>query len=513
MCALPGWGRPTQQNRALDIKNGGGVTGVRGASVKCDSSHQRPVKKLKKPYNLSDKSDFNWSLDQFHLTVYKQQWDDAFSLLPSVIIPAAPFLSLELLWQVTDVIARNIPSLTADDRKKFRSILNGMKLKPSGFFDVSSQDLTEAMDSDVDELLQMIEDIQMQRLPPSQGIEIYIGKHFKALSDGFCGLVHYHCWKSSLLNVTSSSQPLEDNSCSVNMCEYQGTANTSKKLVKVAHFFLKKAFISLSEPCDWFMLQFLELEKELFGLESAVSALKQYKNYPYHGPVHHLAYQFYKKFVPRSIEEQLMELEFISKAYPYDALVLEEVNLYLHSLEHGGPALERAMMWMRSTMSDSDQESSDNCPSPSLLDNSCLLKTTGKAEVLMRCLLLLIRMLNHQGFTWNLKPWEKLTQVLSKFYQAWIRCWSCVTCIKIRKKVQRIASLVMPLWKCFVWKEPPVILPLEVARILAHHMFAAFIFSNGEYCRTDTISSPITCRLLHTVWLPLCMMFLLWLWG
>ncbi|MPC45604.1 hypothetical protein E2C01_039308 [Portunus trituberculatus] len=55
----------------------------------------------------------------------------------------------------------------------------------------------------------MIEDIQMQRLPPSQGIEIYIGKHFKALSDGFCGLVHYHCWKSSLLNVTSSSQPLE----------------------------------------------------------------------------------------------------------------------------------------------------------------------------------------------------------------------------------------------------------------------------------------------------------------
>ncbi|MPC64291.1 hypothetical protein E2C01_058403 [Portunus trituberculatus] len=115
------------------------------------------------------------------------------------------------------------------------------------------------------------------------------------------------------------------------MCEYQGTANTSKKLVKVAHFFLKKAFISLSEPCDWFMLQFLELEKELFGLESAVSALKQYKNYPYHGPVHHLAYQFYKKFVPRSIEEQLMELEFISKAYPYDALVLEEVNLYLHS--------------------------------------------------------------------------------------------------------------------------------------------------------------------------------------
>ncbi|MPC40496.1 hypothetical protein E2C01_034056 [Portunus trituberculatus] len=62
-------------------------------------------------------------------------------------------------WQrgishVTDVIARNIPSLTADDRKKFRSILNGMKLKPSGFFDVSSQDLTEAMDSDVDELLQ-----------------------------------------------------------------------------------------------------------------------------------------------------------------------------------------------------------------------------------------------------------------------------------------------------------------------------------------------------------------------
>ena len=37
------------------------------------------------------------------------------------------------------------------------------------FLGILSQDLPEATDRDVDELLQMIEDIQNQRLPPAQG--------------------------------------------------------------------------------------------------------------------------------------------------------------------------------------------------------------------------------------------------------------------------------------------------------------------------------------------------------
>ncbi|KAK8388249.1 hypothetical protein O3P69_020263 [Scylla paramamosain] len=108
----------------------------------------------------------------------------------------------------------------------------------------------------------------------------------------------------------------------------------------------------------------------------------------------------------------------ISRACPDDPMVLEQVNLYLHSLEHRGPALERAVMWMRSAESDSGQESSDECPGPT--NASCTLRTTGKMEVLMRCLSLLVAMLDYPAHTWDLQRWQKLTQVLTKFYQAWV---------------------------------------------------------------------------------------------
>ncbi|KAK8381637.1 hypothetical protein O3P69_018621 [Scylla paramamosain] len=212
-----------------------------------------------------------------------------------------------------------------------------------------------------------------------------------------------------------------DDFCSVSICGSQGTGNTDKKeIVRTAHSFLKKAFNGLIEPCDWFMLQFLELEKELYGQESAISVLERYKSDPCHAPAHHLAYHFYKNLVPGSVMEQLMELEHICRACPKDPLVLEQVNLYLDSLEHGGPAQERAMMWMRSGESDTGQESSDECP-PGPANASCTLKTTGKVEVLMRCLMLLVAMLHYPAHTWDLQPWQKLTQVLTKFYQAWVR--------------------------------------------------------------------------------------------
>ncbi|XP_063842398.1 uncharacterized protein LOC135090064 isoform X2 [Scylla paramamosain] len=115
----------------------------------------------------------------------------------------------------------------------------------------------------------------------------------------------------------------------------------------------------------------------------------------------------------------LTTLRCISRACPDNPMVLEQVNLYLHSLEHGGPALERAVMWMRSAESDSGQESSDECPGPT--NASCTLRTTGKMEVLMRCLSLLVAMLDYPAHTWDLQRWQKLTQVLTKFYQAWVQ--------------------------------------------------------------------------------------------
>ncbi|XP_063845531.1 uncharacterized protein LOC135091650 isoform X2 [Scylla paramamosain] len=457
--------------------------------VLSDSSHHEQVKKPNKSYYLRDKKNFRWSLELLHTAVCEHRWDDAFRLLPCVITHTVPHLSLEFLWRVTDVITRNVPSLSVNDRKKFRSILHGMKLKTSMFLDILSQDLGEATDRDADELLQMIEDIQNQRQPPAQGIETRTGKRFKALSDGYIGLVHYHRWKSSLLNAMSFSQALDDDSCLVSICESQGTANTSKnEIARTAHWFLKKALSGLIEPCDWFMLQFLELEKELYGQESAISVLERYKSDPCRAPAHHLAYHFYKNLVPGSVMEQLVELECISRACPDDPLVLEEVNLYLHSLEHGGLALDRAMMWMRSAESDSGQESSDECPSPGPTDAFCTLKTTGKVEVLMRCLMLLVAMLDYPAHTWDLQPWQKLTQVLTKFYQAWVRCWFCLACRNTRKRIHRLAMTVVPLWKHFVWKEPPANLPLEQARVLFHHVFVAFIFNYNEEYMSHSLS-------------------------
>ncbi|XP_063845461.1 uncharacterized protein LOC135091623 isoform X2 [Scylla paramamosain] len=440
------------------------------------------------PSQFSNSNDFRWSLELLHTAIREHRWDDALRFLPCIITHTAPHLPLEFLLEVTDIITRNVPSLSVDDRKKFRSILHGMKLETSVFHDILSQDLAEATDRDADGLMQMIEDIQNQRQPPAQGIETRTDKRFKALSDGYIGLVHYHRWKSSLLNATAASLPLDDDFCSVSICGSQGTGNTDKKeIVRTAHSFLKKAFNGLNESCDWFMLQFLELEKELYGQESAISVLERYKSDPCHAPVHHLAYHFYKNLVPGSVMEQLMELEHISRACPKDPLVLEQVNLYLDSLEHGGPAQERAMMRMRSAESDTGQESSDECP-PGPANASCTLKTTGKVEVLMRCLMLLVAMLDYSTYTWDLQPWQKLTQVLTKFYQAWVRCWSCLACRNTRNRIHRLSMMVVPLWKHFVWKEPPATLPLEQARVLFHHVFAAFIFNYSEEYVSHSLS-------------------------
>ncbi|KAK8372937.1 hypothetical protein O3P69_020285 [Scylla paramamosain] len=157
------------------------------------------------PSQFTNSNDFRWSLELLHTAIREHRWDNAFRFLPCVITHTAPHLPLEFLLRVTDVITRNVPSLSVDDRKKFRSILHGMKLETSVFHDILSQDLAEATDRDADGLLQMIEDIQNQRQPPAQGIETRTDKRFKALSDGYIGLVHYHRWKSSLLNATAAS--------------------------------------------------------------------------------------------------------------------------------------------------------------------------------------------------------------------------------------------------------------------------------------------------------------------
>lgn len=57
----------------------------------------------------------------------------------------------------------------------------------------------------------MIEDIQNQKQPVTSTSDARINKRFKALSDGYVGLIHYNRWKNSTssLDAVSSSQPLD----------------------------------------------------------------------------------------------------------------------------------------------------------------------------------------------------------------------------------------------------------------------------------------------------------------
>ncbi|XP_063851366.1 uncharacterized protein LOC135094849 isoform X2 [Scylla paramamosain] len=215
--------------------------------VLSDSTHHGQVKKQ---YNLKEKTDFMWSLKLLHTAVWEHRWYDAFRLLLCVVTQAFPHLSLELLWKIMDVITRNVPSLSVDDRKKFRSILHGMQLKTPLYHDILSQDLPGATDRDADELLQMIEDIQNQRQPPAQGIETRMCIHSKAVSDG---QVHYYCQKSSLLNATSSSQPLDDE---------QHVSHPLSVLQASGHWQLSEESIGLIDLQRAFMRHFSLLAKK-----------------------------------------------------------------------------------------------------------------------------------------------------------------------------------------------------------------------------------------------------------
>ncbi|XP_063872930.1 uncharacterized protein LOC135107184 [Scylla paramamosain] len=125
-----------------------------------------------------------------------------------------------------------------------------MQLKTPLYHDILSQDLPGATDRDADELLQMIEDIQNQRQPPAQGIETRMCIHSKAVSDG---QVHYYCQKSSLLNATSSSQPLDDE---------QHVSHPLSVLQASGHWQLSEESIGLVDLQRAFMRHFSLLAKK-----------------------------------------------------------------------------------------------------------------------------------------------------------------------------------------------------------------------------------------------------------
>ncbi|KAG0711858.1 hypothetical protein GWK47_019716 [Chionoecetes opilio] len=128
------------------------------------------------------------------------------------------------------------------------------------------------------------------------------------------------------------SQPLDDLSqTQQSVFELQNPSWERKEKARTAHAYLRKALKGLDEPCEWFMLQFLEVEKELHGQDSAIRVLGEIHGEERRAPAHHLAYHFYRTLVPGSTQQQLTQLECIIKESPDDPLVVETVNLYLRT--------------------------------------------------------------------------------------------------------------------------------------------------------------------------------------
>ncbi|XP_050710428.1 uncharacterized protein LOC126995172 [Eriocheir sinensis] len=448
-------------------------------SAQNDQAHG---KRLQKSDSKVKKKHFRWALELLHTAVCGHRWEDALLMLPCVITQMAPHLPVDFLWRMTDVITRNIPGISEAERKKFWPLVHNMKVKPYMFLDILSQDLARATEKDTDELLQMIEDIQNHRL-----YNLSKGKRrFQALSDGYIGLIHYNRWKNSVAALSSSLKVDPDDdlfpSSFPESKEEVWSEMRRREIARKAHSILKKALSNLDEPCEWFMMQYLELEAHLNGQEAAVSALEKYKADPRRAPAHHLAHCFYKTFTPASTERQLVELEAICKKSPDDPLVVELVNLYLAGMDHGGPALERAMVFGSGGDSDSGLEDSDTPLSAAPSVVTCSLKSRGHVEALYRCLVLLVGLLDFEGHRWDLAPWQKLTEVLAKFYQAWVRCYTCLSCHNTRRRLHRLAETVVPLWRHSVWRPPPPLprtLTQAQAQVIVHHVFAAFIFGHA----------------------------------
>ncbi|KAG0717078.1 Aspartic and glutamic acid-rich protein [Chionoecetes opilio] len=131
----------------------------------------------------------------------------------------------------------------------------------------------------------------------------------------------------------------------------------------------------------------------------------------------------------------------------------------------------------------------ESCPAPGILggprpghamDAGRKQGSRWRVKVLYKSVMVLVATLDFPNRVWDLAPWQKLTQVMRHFYMAWLRCWSCWSCRSTRSRIHRLAGTIVPLWRHYVWRDPPSTLPLHKARVLFHHVFAAFIFGYSE---------------------------------
>ncbi|XP_042209989.1 uncharacterized protein LOC121857813 isoform X1 [Homarus americanus] len=446
---------------------------------------RRQKKQMNKPGLIMQTSDINGqNVSVFRLAVRalisaigEHRWDDAFKLLPCVVFRMARDVPFDFFWRITDVVTRNATGVSVCLRKQLLRDLCLMKVRAHEVvLDSLSQDLQTANDSDIDDLIEMLQDFRKQDY-------LIHGdkKRLKTISEGYNGQILYNRWKngqcqnelqlSELQDGTESNSHTSDTDWLI-VHEIFGNqeSTTGKKnqvLAKQAHFAMKNSISNLKEPCEWLMECYLHLENELYGTETAVNMLEVYKKKnPDHLPAHRLSYYYFKNYVPDSEENQLKELKEIARMCPDDPLVLELVDVILKNndqIECESQIQQRGR--------DSFLEKADTVE-----NHHCSLNSSKTVSALGTCLNLVTTMLEYKEFAWKLQPWQRLSYIIQRFYMAWIRCWKCSMCKKSRKLAYKVAERVTSLWRYCVWIPVSGLLSYEKAQVIFHHAYAAHVF-------------------------------------
>ncbi|XP_027212877.2 uro-adherence factor A [Penaeus vannamei] len=435
---------------------------------------------------------YRWLQSALNSAVGEHRWEDAFKLLPCLILQRCYNVSSDFLWRMMSIITKNAKEIPDGMRK---SLSRDFFLLPTKtiivVLDTLAEELETATDERIDEILQMLEDFKNNRSSEKWAVGSR-DVRLTALIDAYRGLVLYSRWKNCTY-ANQDSSTVQDKSAAISEDfsdeeNEEGSKDTNKRLVTEAHSALRRALCNLAEPVEWIIVPYLDLENELRGPESALSVLQDYvsKNLQ-HLPAQHLVYNFLRTFVPNSDETQMSALKEITRVCPEHPLALEYVNrLLVEACDE--------QVWKRTeTAVDSDEiesKVSENESSDAETESqSCGLKSDIQVESLVRALNLLTNLLEYKEWRWKLQPWQTLTHLLRKFYSSWIRCWKCQYCRKSRKSVRQVSKRVTPLWKYYVWVTVPVSLHPEKAQVIFHHVYSAHVFCYNQIYVLDAIAT------------------------
>ncbi|XP_063609985.1 uncharacterized protein LOC134783910 [Penaeus indicus] len=435
---------------------------------------------------------YRWLQSALNSAVGEHRWEDAFKLLPCLILHRCYNVSSDFLWRMMNIITKSAKEVPEGMRK---SMSRDFLLLPTKtivvVLDTLAEELETATDERIDEILQMLEDYKNDRRSEKWSVKNK-DVRLTALIDAYRGLVLYSRWKNhTYSNQDSSAVQEKITGLLENMSDEEnedGGKDSNRGLVNKAHSALRRALCNLAEPVEWIIVPYLDLENELRGPESALAVLQDYvsKNLQ-HLPAQHLVYNFLRTFVPNSDETQMSALKEITRVCPEHPLTLEYVDRLM------AEACDEEVWKRTETAVDSDETESKvsmNQSNDSETETqSCGLKSDIQVESLVRALNLLTNLLEYKEWQWKLQPWQTLTHILRKFYSCWLRCWKCPYCRKSRKSVRQVSKSITPLWKYYVWVAVPVSLTPEKAQVIFHHIYSAHVFCYNQTYVRNAIST------------------------